>query len=74
MDGAEGEGSLPFMSAPDQFGKRHAFAITWAATPDVHGSVVIRAQGAGAERIRGTMDNTDIYRVMYKSLFGDLKE
>jgi alkaline phosphatase len=59
----------PFESAPDQFGVRHPFVITWASKLDVSGGIVIRAAGRGSERIRGTMDNTDIYKTMRTVLF-----
>lgn len=59
----------PFESAPDQFGVRHPFVITWASKLDVSGGIVIRAAGRGSEKIRGTMDNTDIYKTMRTVLF-----
>jgi alkaline phosphatase len=60
----------PFESAPDQFGVRHPFVITWASRMDTSGGIVIRAAGEKADHVRGTMDNTDIYRVMRSVLFG----
>ena len=33
------------------------------------GGILMRAAGLGAERVHGTMDNTDAYRVMYGVLF-----
>jgi len=65
-DGLEGR---PFESAPDRFGVRHPFVVTWASRNDTSGGIVIRAAGAGSEGIRGTMDNTDIYKTMRAALF-----
>ena len=65
-DGLEGS---PFESAPDRFGVRHPFVVTWASRNDTSGGIVIRAAGAGSESIRGTMDNTDIYKTMRAVLF-----
>lgn len=67
-DGLEGR---PFQSAPDRFGVRHPFVVTWSSRHDTSGGIVIRAAGAGSEGIRGTMDNTDIYRAMRSALFKD---
>ncbi|MCX7791072.1 MAG: hypothetical protein N2378_10575 [Chloroflexaceae bacterium] len=51
-----------------------AFAVSWGGTPDVMGGIVARAQGLNAVELRrtfsGRFDNTDVYRLMYLSLFG----
>jgi alkaline phosphatase len=70
LDGPEGSGSLPFVSLPDQFGVRHHFGIAWADTEDLMGGVVARAHGLNADLLPTTVDNTDIYRMMYATLFG----
>lgn len=70
VDGAGGTGSLPFIAAPDQFGQRLPFAVSWAAYGDVYGGVIARAHGLNAERLPANVDNTDIYRLMYLTLFG----
>jgi len=67
-DGLEGR---PFESAPDRFGVRHPFVVTWASRKDTSGGIVIRAAGAGSESVRGTMDNTDIYKTMRAVLFNN---
>jgi alkaline phosphatase len=33
------------------------------------GGGVVRAQGPGAARVRGTLDSTDIYAVLHAALF-----
>jgi len=70
IDGRDGEGSPPFVSAPDSRGRRFAFQVSWALVDDTSGGVVARAAGFRAERISGNMENTDIYRAMHAALFG----
>lgn len=70
MDGREGTGTLPFITAPDRNGNSFPFGIVWSCFGDVTGSVVARAHGLNAERMKGKIDNTDIYRFMYLTLFG----
>jgi alkaline phosphatase len=74
VDGIEGRGTKPFVTAPDAFGNRQNFAIVWIGTPDVAGGILARAQGLNAELLQtkfsGMFDNTDVYRLMYQTLFG----
>lgn len=71
LDGAEGTGTLPFIAQPDQFGKRMPFGIAWSGTEDGAGGIIVRAAGINAEALSsGSCDNTDIYRLMYMTLFG----
>lgn len=72
IDGATGAGGVPFMSAPDRAGLRHPFAIAWATLTDTSGGILVRGVGFNSEFIAGTMDNTDVYRVMYRTLFGQV--
>jgi alkaline phosphatase len=72
MDGVEGTNGSLFMSAPDANGVRHPFTVAWAQYHDVSGGILMKADGLGAEQVRGTMDNTDVFRVMYSVLFGPL--
>jgi len=62
-----GGGSVPASSLP--------FAVVWAAVPDLAGGILSRAQGLNAERLRREFferfDNTDVYRLMYATLFGE---
>ncbi|WP_270938554.1 alkaline phosphatase [Falsiroseomonas oryzae] len=69
-DGQGGSRGMAFMSAPDRNGTRHPFAITWATADDAAGGVLARAVGLNSNLVSGTIDNTDIYRVMYRTLFG----
>ena len=69
-DGQEGTATPPFISAPDKQGNRYPFAIAWAGFSDYSGSIVAKAQGLNADKLPNTLDNTDIYRLMYLTLFG----
>ena len=70
LDGIEGTRGHPFMSKPDRFGKRWPFGIAWASFDDNLGGIVARAHGLNAELLPTSVDNTDIYRMMYATLFG----
>ncbi|MBW4643092.1 MAG: alkaline phosphatase [Goleter apudmare HA4340-LM2] len=69
-DGRDGTGTLPFISAPDKQGKRFPFAIAWSTFGDNAGAIVAKAHGFNSQLLPGTVDNTDIYRLMYRTLFG----
>jgi alkaline phosphatase len=70
QDGKNGTGSLPFTAQPDQFGNRFEFSVCWSTSGDVYGGVVAKAHGLNAGLLPNNVDNTDIYRVMYATLFG----
>jgi alkaline phosphatase len=76
LDGIEGRHTRPFVAAPDASGRPLEFAIAWAGVEDVAGGVIARAQGTNAELLRTTFverfDNTDVYRLMYLTLFGEM--
>jgi alkaline phosphatase len=70
LDGRDGTGTPPFMSQPDQFGERWPFGIAWASFDDNLGGMVAKAHGLNAHLLPSNVDNTDIYRMMYATLFG----
>jgi alkaline phosphatase len=70
IDGRDGTGTLPFLSAPDKNGNRFPFGISWSCYGDVTGGVVARAHGLHSDKMNGKIDNTDIYRFIYLGLFG----
>jgi len=74
VDGVDGAGTEPFLAAADKAGNRWQFAIAWATRHDLSGGIIVRAMGLNAERVTqlGVVDNTDIYRIMYYTLFGKL--
>lgn len=70
QDGKDGTASLPFTAKPDQYGREFEFSVVWATSNDVYGGVIAKTHGLNAEFLPNNVDNTDIYRVMYASLFG----
>ncbi|MDW8399886.1 MAG: alkaline phosphatase [Acetobacteraceae bacterium] len=72
LDGQRGTGTTAWLSAPDRAGQRHPFAIAWSTLTDVSGGILVRGAGLNAHLIAeaGTMDNIDVYRLMYRTLFG----
>lgn len=70
LDGVEGTGTMPFMSAPDAQGQRFPFAIGWSTFSDTAGGILAKAHGLNANMLPPIVDNTDIYRMMYATLFG----
>jgi alkaline phosphatase len=70
LDGRAGTSSAPFIAAPDRFGNRLHFGICWANSKDLGGGVVAKAHGLNARLLPANVDNTDIYRMMYATLFG----
>ncbi len=70
LDGRDGQGTPPFISAPDKSGNTLPFSVAWSSYGDVCGSVVAKAEGLNAGLMKGKTDNTDIYRIMYATLFG----
>ena len=72
LDGKDGQGTPPFISAPDKFGNTLPFSVAWSSYGDVCGSVVAKAEGLNAGLMKGKTDNTEIYRIMYATLFGNI--
>ncbi len=70
LDGRDGKDSLPFVALTDQFGTRLRFGIAWAAYDDLGGGIIAKAHGLNAGLLQNNVDNTDIYRIMYTTLFG----
>ena len=70
LDGIAGMRSTPFISAPDRNGHEYTFGITFAAYTDVAGGILARAAGLNSDKLPLNVDNTDIYRLIYLTLFG----
>jgi len=70
VDGVSGKNTIPFRAAPDKNGNRLRFCVSWACYDDVAGSIIARAHGVNAHLMKNNLDNTDIYRIMYATLFG----
>ncbi len=70
-DGVRGNDTEPFVTgAPDADGDIFNFGIAYASTTDVAGSIVSKAYGLNSDKLAATVDNTDMYRLMYETLFG----
>ena len=51
--------------------KGMTFSIGWGSGGlDSHGGIVVKAHGLNAHHVKGLMDNTQIYDLMYMTLFG----
>jgi len=70
LDGRAGTGTPAFLSAPNAQGQRSWFGVSWGAPDDVIGGVVARAAGRNAHRLRVNLDNTQLYELMWETLFG----
>lgn len=70
LDGRRGRRSLPFESAPDRNDERFHYGLAFAAYSDLSGGIIARAAGLNSDRLPLMVDNTDIYRMMYLTLFG----
>jgi len=70
LDGINGTSSKPFLTAKDKNGNQFQFAVAWSTNDDVYGSVIAKAEGLNSELMKGKIDNTEIYRIMYATLFG----
>ena len=51
-------------------GNNYPFAIAWGGSDDFTGSIIAKSHGLNADRLPSNVDNTDIYRLMYSTLFG----
>jgi glycerophosphoryl diester phosphodiesterase len=60
--------SLPSVDSID--GPMGNFTVGWVGTPDFPGSIVSKAYGMNADQLPSTVDNTEIYKLMYRTLFG----
>ena len=65
---------MPFQAEPDDFGTVYPLGIAWIGVDDNYGAIASRAQGLNARLLQGTFaarfDNTDVYRMMFMTLFG----
>ncbi|MEO0886433.1 MAG: alkaline phosphatase, partial [Cyanobacteria bacterium J06648_10] len=71
VDGSNNGNFEPFVTgAPDADGDVFDFGVAWASLTDVNGAIVSKAYGLNSEDLPATADNTDMYRLMYQTLFG----
>ena len=75
LDGRKGNDTEPFVTGEsDADGDTHEFGVGFVGTPDYNGGIVSKAYGLNAEKLSATVDNTDMYRLMYETLFGETPE
>ncbi|MDD1443553.1 alkaline phosphatase, partial [Dolichospermum sp. ST_sed3] len=60
----------PFAAKSSIDGAMGNFGVAWVGTPDFPGSIVSKAYGMNAEKLPSTLDNTEIYDLMYETMFG----
>jgi glycerophosphoryl diester phosphodiesterase len=75
-NGSTGSEEAPweaFQSVDSIDGPMGNFAIAWVGTPDFPGSIVAKTYGLNADLLPSTLDNTEIYKIMHKTLFGEPK-
>ena len=71
LDGTTGNDTTPFTTGePDADGDIFDFGLAYPSTTDVAGSIVSKAFGLNSDLLDSTVDNTDMYRIMYETLFG----
>jgi glycerophosphoryl diester phosphodiesterase len=71
LDGTTGNDTTTFTTgAPDADGDNFDFGLAYATTDDVAGSIVSKAYGLNSDLLESTVDNTDMYSIMYQTLFG----
>ena len=71
VDGRDGTRTPPFTARPTAAGDTLRFGIAWAGQADFLGGIVARAHGLNAGLLPASVDNTDIYRLLYATLFGE---
>ncbi len=76
FDGANGSTASaefpwkPFAAKDSIDGPMGNFVVNWVGTPDFPGSIVSKAYGLNADKLPSTLDNTEIYKLMYRTMFG----
>lgn len=71
LDGIDGASTNPFVSAKGADNLERPFSVVWASPHDLSTGILARAKGLNGDRINylGVVDNTDIYRIMFYTLF-----
>ena len=64
------DSGYPFASVRDKNGLSMPFSIVWPTKHDTGTGVLIKGEGFKAHQIKGTLDNTDVYKIMRQTLFG----
>jgi hypothetical protein len=70
LKGRQGALGEVFLAAPNAEGERLPFAIAFTGYNDVAGGILVRAAGLNSDRVPPLVDNSEIYALMYRTLFG----
>ncbi|MEM6615237.1 MAG: alkaline phosphatase [Pseudomonadota bacterium] len=70
LHGVQGAFGDAFETAPDKNGNTHFYGIAWTGYSDVAGGILVRGAGLNTDLIEPLMDSTEVYSVMYQTLFG----
>ncbi|NBN79543.1 alkaline phosphatase [Microvirga tunisiensis] len=70
--GQQGRFGDVFLSAPDARGTRHAYGLSFVGYNDVAGGILVRGAGLNSSLIEPLTDNTEVYAIMYRTLFGQV--
>ncbi|MEL6495963.1 MAG: alkaline phosphatase [Cyanobacteria bacterium J06623_7] len=71
LDGTTGNDTAPFTTGDiDADGDIFNFGVAYVSRTDVAGGIVSKAYGLNSDLLEDTVDNTDMYRIMYQTLFG----
>ena len=70
LDGRDGRNTEPFVAAADANGNEYPFAIAYATVNDVPDGVLTKTYGLNAGDLPSSHENTYIYELMYRTLFG----
>jgi glycerophosphoryl diester phosphodiesterase len=70
LDGTEGRDTAPFVAEPDANGTEFPYGIAYAGLNDFPDGVVTKTYGLNAGDLPSSHENTYIYDIMYRTLFG----
>ena len=60
----------PFLTFPDKNERRMPFGVIWPTGWDLYSGMLVKASGFNSDHVKGIVDNTDLYKLMYLTLFG----
>ncbi|MEO0427232.1 MAG: alkaline phosphatase [Pseudomonadota bacterium] len=70
LRGQQGAFGELFLAEPNAAGERLPFAIAFTGYSDVAGGILVRAAGLNHDMVEPLMDNSDLYKLIYATLFG----
>ena len=70
LHGQQGAFGDVFLAQPNADGEALPFGIGWVGYNDVAGGILVRTAGLNYELVEPLMDSTEVYGLMYRTLFG----